>query len=179
MYVHWAHKGFSTKNGKYQISSFKNILAFKYKCNLFTVIWQKVEKFCYFSLFFKMNTNILIFIQIFTTGPINVVWCSENTNMIWDSPIWWSFENHSQYNKDSKDDPLQLLLLTHWRFYGFYAQIIFVFLNFSQNIFVINLIWLYFSTHRRNLDKVDVSTVAFQLTDQNGLYTTDHLGHDN
>ena len=131
------------------------------------------------SVFLKMNTNILIFIRIFTIGPINVVSCSENTNMVWDSPIWWSFEDHPQYNKYSKDNPLQLLLLTHWTFYGFYAQIIFLFLNFPQNIFVINLIWLYFSTHRRNLDKVDVNTVAFQLTDENGLYMTDHLGRDN
>lgn len=131
------------------------------------------------SVFLKMNINILIFVQIFTIGLIKVIWCSENTNMIWGHPIWWSFENHPQYNKYSKDDPLQLLLLTHWSFDGFYAQIIFLFLNFSQNTFVINLIWLYFSTHRRNLDKVDVNTMAFQLTDQNGLYMTDHLGHDN
>lgn len=38
------------KNGKYQISSFKNILAYKYKCNLFTVISQKrIGKFCSFT----------------------------------------------------------------------------------------------------------------------------------
>lgn len=101
------------------------------------------------------------FIQISALGPLNVIRSSQNGFFClkswgqWRTPL-----NKILKTKQNKNHTVLSFVI--YASYDFYAQNI-LFSKFSQIIFVINLIWLYFSTHKRSLDTADGITMAFLL----------------